>query len=207
MRRSASPCVRRPRRWRTVWRSIAVVPSLVSFAIRRAILGTDRALEGSTQMLVARAGTGRRLPAARVPGPDARALRPIRDHPVRDDLQPGRRPARRERLRRTALPSRPGPPRARRPARRRRARPERRRHARHRRSRSADSRAARSPRRSSASAKAPGSAAPPSCSPTSAGTASSAPAPSSPTPIPDYAVAAGVPARVIRSRQPVTAGA
>ena len=31
--------------------TVAVVPSLISFAIRRAVLGTDRALEGSTQML------------------------------------------------------------------------------------------------------------------------------------------------------------
>lgn len=31
--------------------TLAVVPSLVSFAVRRVILGTDRALEGSTQTL------------------------------------------------------------------------------------------------------------------------------------------------------------
>jgi virginiamycin A acetyltransferase len=31
--------------------TLAVVPSLISFAIRRGILGTDRALEGSTQTL------------------------------------------------------------------------------------------------------------------------------------------------------------
>ena len=185
----------------------AVSPALISFAIRRRLARRrprPRRIDAGAR---ADSRTARRLSATRVSLARAGALRPIRDGAVRHDLQPGRRADRRERLRRAALSPRARPPRARRAARGRRARAERVAHARHRRSRSPDSRAGRGRDRWSASAKGTwmGSAAVvladvgQHCVVGAGAVVTS--------PIPDYAVAAGVPARVIRSRRPAPARA
>ena len=108
---------------------VAISPMLLWFVVKRAVLGPDRALQGSAQALALVPGLpGQYVRRAFLSVAIARCA-PTSVVEFGVTFSAVGRAARRQRLRRPVLQSRPRAPRTRRAGRRRRAHPERRRHA------------------------------------------------------------------------------